>query len=158
MSGRDGGIHARDRDGLHAEVADALARAGQRYSAGRRRLIEVLARAPRPLTGPEIVAAEPGLALSSVYRNLGVLEGAQIVRRLVTHEDTAKYELAESLTEHHHHLVCDECGAVFDFAAPAGLERSLTRGLETVARATGFQPRSHALEILGRCANCAAAG
>lgn len=155
---RDVSVSALERDSLHQAVAEGLARRGQRYSGARRRLIEVLARASRPRTGPEIAAADTALALSSVYRNLIVLEEAQLVRRLLTREDTAKYELAERLTAHHHHLVCDVCADVIDYEAPEALERSLSEGLAGVAGETGFRPRAHALEILGTCAACAAVG
>ena len=139
---------------LHALVAERLVDAGQRYSLGRRTLVGVLGRASRPLTSPEIAAADSGLALSSVYRNLAVLVEAGVVRRLATHEDTAKYELAESLTRHHHHLICDKCGDVLDYEAPSSLERSVRLGLAVVAEETGFVPRAHSLEIFGLCAAC----
>lgn len=147
-----------DRAALHGAVAARLGAAGQRYSSRRRALVEALARASRPLTSPEVAAADPRLALSSVYRNLAVLVEVGVARRLASHGDTARYELAEAFSEHHHHLVCDRCGAVLDYEAPPGLERSLRRGLAAVRAETGFQPRAHALEILGICAACAAAG
>ena len=140
------------------EIATLLRMADQRYTKGRRRLVAALQCGNGPLTITQILALDPALPQSSVYRNLAILEEVNAVTRIVTRHDFARYELAENLTEHHHHLICDECGDVIDFAASAGLERSLSRGLETVARATGFQPRSHALEILGRCARCASDG
>ena len=149
------GIGSRDGAALDGVVGARLLEAGQRYSPGRRRLVGVLGRALRPLTSPEIAAAEPALALSSVYRNLAVLVAAGVVRRLATHEDTAKYELAESLTRHHHHLICDRCGEVLDYEAPSGLEERLARAVEAVAEETGFRPRAHTMEILGLCGRCA---
>ena len=52
-----------------------------------------------------------------MYRNLVVLEQAGVVRRVTSTDDFARYELAEDLTEHHHHLICSSCGTVDDFTA-----------------------------------------
>ena len=64
------------RDELHDAVAVRLRSADQRYTSGRRRLVELLAEAPRPETIPELLGRAPSLAQSSAYRNLVVLEEA----------------------------------------------------------------------------------
>ena len=139
---------------MHEAIGRRLLAGEQRYSRGRRALVEVLARASRPMTSPEIVRGDGALSLSSVYRNLSTLEAAGVVRRLVTDEDSARYELAEQYTAHHHHLICDRCGDVLDYEAPPTLEKAMDRGLASLPRATGFRPRTHKLEILGSCASC----
>ena len=106
------------------------------------------------MTAPEIVAQDEDLSVSSVYRNLAVLEAAEVVRRLVTQEETARYELAEEFTLHHHHLVCESCGLVTDYIAPARLEREMSRTLDSLSETTGFVPRAHHVQILGLCAVC----
>jgi Fe2+ or Zn2+ uptake regulation protein len=89
-----------------------------------------------------------------VYRNLATLEQAGAVHRIVTNGDFARYELAEDLTEHHHHLICSRCGDVSDFTAPPALEASLGRAMASVADATGFAPAHHRLDLIGTCARC----
>jgi Fur family ferric uptake transcriptional regulator len=51
--------------------------------------------------------------------------------------------------EHHHHLICSECGQVVDFTDCdlSDIERRLSRD-------TGFEMESHLLEFLGRCPAC----
>jgi len=115
------------------EVSDRIARAGQRPTRNRLAIVEALQASPRPLTIHEILDAQPQLAQSSVYRNLVVLEQARTIRRIVTDHEFARYELAEDLTGHHHHLICVECGAVEDVDAPAGLERSVHSAAEQIA-------------------------
>src|SRR4051812_29663211 len=95
---------------LHAIASARLRADGQRYSTGRRALIDALHASDRPLSIPELLGSTPDLAQSSAYRNLAVLERAGVVRRIVTHDEFARYELAEDLTEHHHHLICGRCG------------------------------------------------
>jgi Fe2+ or Zn2+ uptake regulation protein len=94
------------------------------------------------------------MAQSSVYRNLAVLERAGVVHRIVTTDEFARYELAEDLTEHHHHLICASCGDVTDFTVPADVERSLEAALSTVAERSGFQVRHHRLDLVGTCPRC----
>jgi Fe2+ or Zn2+ uptake regulation protein len=85
---------------------------------------------------------------------LSILEEVGAVRRVVTNDDFARYELAEDLTEHHHHLICSSCGAVEDFTVSKQLEERLTSAMTSVARRTGFQPTHHRLDLLGSCSNC----
>jgi Fe2+ or Zn2+ uptake regulation protein len=139
---------------LHVVVGAKLRKAGQRYTTKRRSLVEILAGARQPLAIPEVLGAGRGLAQSSAYRNLAVLERAHVVRRVVTGEEYARYELAEDLTEHHHHLVCSSCGAVQDVTIPTKLERSMERALGQVATATGFGAVSHRLDLIGTCRAC----
>ena len=144
---------------VHAAAAARLKRADQRYTGSRRELVEVLAAAGRPLAIPDVLAARPGLPQSSVYRNLAVLEQAGAVRRVAATaagaDDFARYELAEDLTEHHHHLFCRSCGAVADVTLPATFERAVAQAVAEVARQTGFRPEVHSLDLVGLCAACA---
>ena len=79
-----------------------------------------------------------------------------MVRRLVTDEEFGRYELAEDLIGHHHHLVCSRCGKMRDVAVPEELERTLERTLDRIAKRAGFARVSHRLDLLGLCADCAA--
>ena len=140
---------------LHETVARRLRDADQRYTTNRRALVEVLSESDRPLTIPELLARRRSLPQSSAYRNLSILEEVGAVRRVLTHDDFARYELAEDLTEHHHHLICSSCGAVADFTVSKQLEERLTSAIAGVARRTGFRATHHRLDLLGTCANCA---
>jgi Fe2+ or Zn2+ uptake regulation protein len=77
------------------------------------------------------------------------------VHRVVTDGDFARYELAEDLTEHHHHLICSACGKVEDVAAPASLERSVRAAATQIARSTGFRTTKHRIDLVGLCRTCA---
>jgi Fur family transcriptional regulator, ferric uptake regulator len=137
-------------------IADRrLRRVNQRLTGGRRLLLAVLAGSDRPLTLPEILEANADLAQSSAYRNLVVLETAEVVQRVVTGNDFTRYELTEELTGHHHHLVCDTCGRVEDLAAGAALERAVSAAVEDARRQHGFQVEHHRLDLVGRCVDCA---
>src|ERR1039458_6641288 len=101
-------------DELHGLVEARLRRVDPRYTAGRRAIIELLVRAGRPVSIGDIADRLPSLPRSSAYRHLVDLEVAGVVRRVAGGDEFARFELAEDLTEHHHHLVCVECGKVID--------------------------------------------
>jgi Fur family transcriptional regulator, ferric uptake regulator len=90
----------------------------------------------------EIRARCPEVGLVTIYRTLDLLSEVGVVRRLEL-GGGPRYELAE---DHHHHLICESCGAVSEFErCPLDLWR--LRGMD-------FEVSSHTLEIYGRCAKC----
>lgn len=143
-----------DPAGLAHEVASRLAGVGQRLTSTRRAIVEALAIAEKPLSIPEILSTGAGLAQSSVYRNLAVLERAGAVSRVVTTDEWARFELSEALTGHHHHLVCSRCGAVDDVRIPDDIESDLDHALEVLAQRAGFELQHHRLDLVGVCSAC----
>jgi Fur family ferric uptake transcriptional regulator len=142
-------------DDLHTIAAGRVRAEGQRYTAVRESLVAALVGAGKPLKIADVLAACPGVPQSSAYRNLAVLEQSGVVRRVITDEGFARYELAEDLTVHHHHLVCSSCGRVEDVTVPSALETSMDRTLDRLARRTGFAHVSHRLDLIGTCRDCA---
>lgn len=140
---------------LDQTVARRLAAIRQRYTRGRQALVKVLAEAGQPVSIPDVLAVQKQVPQSSAYRNLAVLEQAGVVHRIASVGGFARYELAEDLTEHHHHLICSECGAVEDFTAPESVERTLHEVVGSVTRRAGFRADSHRLDLIGRCKLCA---
>ena len=139
---------------VHDTVAARLREADQRYTSNRRAIVAALAAAPGPLTLPELLAVNRALPQSSAYRNLAILEEAGVVRRVVGSGEFARYELAEDLTEHHHHFICSTCGAVEDFTLPAEVEATVERALRRAARRTRFAGVHHQLDLVGVCVRC----
>lgn len=139
---------------VHAAAKVRLELVDQRYTSGRRELVDVLADAGRPLVVAEIVERRRGLAQSSAYRNLNVLEQAGVVRRVPGADEFARYELDEELTEHHHHLVCTNCGKVADYTMADQLERAVIKAITTITDETGFVPAAHQLDLFGLCTDC----
>ncbi len=139
---------------VHDRVAEQLAQARQRYTSGRRRLVTLLVAAGRPLSLPELLDLDPDLPQSSAYRNLDLLEGTGLVRRIATETDHARYELAESLLGHHHHLICTSCGSIQDVRLPPDVEQAVEVALTAAATGLRFRPSWHTLDLHGTCAGC----
>ncbi len=148
-------MRTRRADGSLDELVELqLRRADLRYTEGRRRIVDLLAGSEHPVSLPELMTSLRSVPKSSVYRHLQVLEGAGIIRRIIATDGLARIELAEALTEHHHHLLCTSCGRVFDVTPSASFERTMARMVAELADQFSFSPVSHALDVLGRCAGC----
>ncbi|MDP6284614.1 MAG: transcriptional repressor, partial [Acidimicrobiales bacterium] len=102
----------------------------------------------------QITESDNSLVQSSVYRNLNVLEQAGAVTRITTNDEFARYELAEHITEHHHHIICTNCGDIADFSLPSSVEDSLDLSLRKAANKVSFNIDNHRLDALGTCASC----
>jgi Fur family transcriptional regulator, ferric uptake regulator len=141
-------------DDLHSVVARRLRLIDQRYTPGRRAIVDLLGTAGHPVSIGDIGERLPRLPRSSAYRHLTVLHSAGLVRRVTASDEFTRFELAEDLTEHHHHLLCVNCGKVIDVTLPADFERQVADAISQLADAEGFQPSSHQLDVLGVCAGC----
>lgn len=142
-------------DNIHDIVDEQLRRTRQRYTRGRRQLVEMLEHAERPVTIPELLDLGAAQSQSSLYRNLAILEQCGAVHRMVSTDDVSRYELAEELSEHHHHLVCSICGRLEDVVLPAQIERALSRAADEAREQRDFEVDSHRLELVGTCPKCA---
>lgn len=146
---------APDLGHVHDAAAARLRVGEQVYTSGRRELVELLTAVGRPATIPDLLAARPKLTQSSVYRNLATLESVGVVQKVVSTDDRVRYELAEDLIGHHHHLICTDCGRVDDFVVSSAAEHRIESVLEAAIADTGFQASGHRLDIVGTCSDCA---
>lgn len=144
-------INEMDIDQLAASQLNSI---NQRYTNNRRQLIAILLEATKPITINQILESNDELAQSSVYRNLGVLEQAGLVVKIITNDDHAHYELAEHILDHHHHIICSPCGEILDFHLSEKIEKTLERSLKEIADEFGFSIDKHRLDLLGTCGEC----
>ena len=89
------------------------------------------------------------IGLASVYRVLESLLAVGLVRRVDVGDGIARYEPLRDSGEHHHHLVCTECGKVEAFDDPA-LERAIRR----VEAKSGYAVEQHDVVLQGACDTC----
>jgi Fur family transcriptional regulator, ferric uptake regulator len=139
------------------ETTLAVLRAGGYRSGGARRtVVELLGRQDCCLTAQEIFdrlrAEGRSVGIASVYRVLDLLGEKGLVQRIDVGVGTARYEPVLPSGEHHHHLVCDDCGKVEAFADPE-LERVINR----VEGRTGYSVAGHDVVLRGACTDCRAA-
>ncbi len=95
----------------------------------------------------QIVAKYPQVNISTFYRTLELLKRLGLVTETDLGGGRVRYHSAEK--GHHHHLVCQECGAIID------LDESVLSSLkDTLLREYKFIPDLRHLAIFGRCVNC----
>ncbi|HYB23249.1 MAG TPA: Fur family transcriptional regulator [Solirubrobacteraceae bacterium] len=146
-----------------AERAEqALAAAGRKRGGARRALLELLGEQECALTAVEIEdalrarspsreQAARAVSRASVYRILDELEALGLVQRVETGQAMVRYERVCEHEEHHHHLVCDECGLVMPFS-DAGLERAI----HSLSQRVPLAVSEHEIVLHGACRDCAA--
>lgn len=121
---------------------------------GRRRVLDVLARAHRPVGAYELVdllASETGRrpAPMSVYRALDFLVEAGQVHRLASRNAFLACGHGHGAHELVAFLICEGCGKVSESTSTA-----LSDDVGALTRAAGFRPRAQIIEIAGQCADC----
>ena len=135
---------------MHASTA--LGGAGLRAGRARQAVVDVLARNDCCLSATEIFdeLRDEGrsVGLASVYRALEQLSRLRLVQRL-EFRDMTRFEPAHPGGDHHHHVVCDDCGRVEPFA-----DRPLERALDRLGGSLGFEVEGHDVVLRGSCADC----
>jgi Fur family ferric uptake transcriptional regulator len=89
-------------------------------------------------------------SLASVYRALELLHELGLVQRIEVGEGAARYEPALPGGEHHHHVVCDDCGAITAFS-----DERLEHAIEGLERRLRHRVSAHEVVIRGACPRCA---
>ena len=78
-------------------------------------LLDIIRAAPRHMTAEQIFLAakaeRPGIAMATVYNNLGALAAEGLIRRLHIVGQADRYDRN---TDPHEHLICDGCGRISD--------------------------------------------
>ena len=130
----------------------AVAGRGGRWTRARARVLEVFLKDRRPLTPREVHRrAGPKANLASVYRNIRLLCEYGLLVSVDRVAEGERFELSERHRDHHHHLICERCGAVED------LEGCLLAGAVRRAQTrTRFRIVRHELNLFGLCLDCVA--
>jgi len=133
---------------------ESLQEAGFRQGGARRAVVELLGEQDCALSALEIEdklhARDHAIGRASVYRALEQLEGLRLVQRLEMGTGTACYERVRPSGEHHHHLVCERCGAVVPFE-----DQQLERAIARISRDASFAVSDHDVTLHGLCRSCA---
>lgn len=155
-----GGASAGAADLARAWVQRAeltLAGTGRKRGGARRALLELLAEQECALTALEIeqelhARSTRTVSRASIYRILDELEALGLVQRVSTGQTMVRYERVCAPEEHHHHLVCDECGVVMPFTDPA-----LERAIHSLSERVPLAVSEHEIVLRGACRDCAEA-
>ena len=145
----------RQRNDTITAARNRLASNQARLTPARRTVIEALIGSTGPQSAADLATRLQGaVPLSSLYRTLSVLEGSEIIERFPDQTGVARYELAEWLTGHHHHITCVVCGTTSDVEVPKDLEASVSELVSEVGNRFSFEVTGHRLDLQGVCLKC----
>ncbi len=142
-------------EATHEQAAQRLQDAGFRYTTARRNVVQALFGAGRPVTVPQLLSAVDGVPQSSAYRTLTILVDVGLAVKVSGSDDYDRFELAEGVTGHHHHLFCATCGTVTDLEPSTRLELALDEAALAVT-AMGYSVSGHRFDLVGTCPTCTA--
>lgn len=144
-------VHDHHDDGpeVAALVMDALNAQGLRRTQARQALVQALVHRHEAFTAEDLVQAVPGVGRATVFRTIKLLVDSGLVCRLSQVDGRPLYSLSHA--GHHHHALCQGCGAVLDIYR-CGIDTML----ENIELSTGAKVVGHRLEVFVLCPACQA--
>lgn len=88
----------------------------------------------------------PAISLDTVYRTLRMLEDKEIITRVGSMRDRARFD---ANGERHHHFVCTRCGMIGDFHSETLDRFPVPPEVREMGRVDGGH-----VELRGRCRRC----
>ena len=135
--------------GALARLRESSGRSGS----ARRAVVELLGRQGCCLSAQEmherLRTSGRRVGIASVYRALEGLDSLGLVQRVDLGDGVSRFEPAHADGDHHHHLVCDDCGKVEPFEDP-----ELESAIELVAAGRGYAVAAHDVVLRGACGDC----
>jgi Fur family peroxide stress response transcriptional regulator len=129
---------------------DALRQRGLSLTTQRRIILQELSGRKDHPTAEQVYESVrhrlPGLSKATVYRVLDTLVQAGAARKVFHQGAIVRYD---PMTARHHHLICQECGKLFD------IESSMNEDvcLDAVS-VSGFQVTDYTINFTGICSRC----
>ena len=134
------------------QIESELRQKGYKVTSPRRRIIKAITGVAEHMTPAEIFEVvsrdNPRIGLVTIYRTLDILTELGLICEVHASDNYRSY-LMRRPSEHHHHLICSDCGTVIDFT-----DCDLSELEQRLAQETGFKIKGHLLEFLGECQNC----
>ena len=133
------------------DIFSKLSELGYRLTPQRMMIVSAIEKSDDHISAEEIyaqvVAKYPNVNISTVYRTLELLKRLGLVTETDFGGGRLRYHPVGK--GHHHHLVCQECGAII------ALDESLLSSLKNaLLREYKFSADLSHLAIFGRCVNC----
>jgi len=133
------------------DIISKLRKLGYRLTPQRMMILEAVEVADDHISAEEIYQQVcdryPHINVSTVYRTLDLLKELGLVTETQLGDGRVRYHSMGK--GHHHHLVCNQCGAIID------LDESVLAPLKrTLLRQYKFDADLRHLAIFGRCSSC----
>ena len=136
----------------------------ERWNIPREAIFELLMKSQQHLSAKEVYAilqtSNSEIGIATVYRTLDLLDKAGLVRKIQCRDGHLRYEYKRgNQSDHHHHLICTDCGKILNYRDFEKEELDLVRKTEEIMeKKYGFLARDHNIEFLGLCEQCRPGG
>jgi len=134
---------------------------GYRLTIPREAILDLLSKTTEHLSAEEIYMAVhktyPAIGLTTIYRTLELLVEMDFILKFDFGDKRARYELAEGFQgrQHHHHLLCTDCGKIIDYTDFAEEEKELLDQTEKgLSKKFNFKITNHLIQFYGLCNKC----
>lgn len=131
-----------------------------RWTLPREVILDYLSRTPKHMSAKEIYASlqrmHPGIGLTTVYRTLDLLVRLGLINKFEFGDGQSRYEFKSGKKDqHHHHLICTQCGKIIDYSDFIDEELQLVGKTEEIlAKKYNFSIQDHNIEFYGLCEKC----
>lgn len=88
------------------------------------------------------------IGYATVHRTMKLIAESGLAREVLFNDGIARFEHTLD-SQHHHHFVCNSCGAIIEFSSKI-MEDEERR----LAKSFGFEAESHRFEVFGICKKC----
>jgi Fur family transcriptional regulator, ferric uptake regulator len=132
------------------KFADHLVRRGLRMTAQRRAILLAVFATNQHFTADQLLVwsrdRDPSISRATVYRTLPLLVECELVRELDLGEDHRYYDPNYSAHPNHGHIVCLDCGKIFEFESS-----KIEPQVDEIVRRQGFLARARRLQVMASC-------
>ncbi|MUT66722.1 Fur family transcriptional regulator [Paenibacillus sp. NEAU-GSW1] len=132
----------------YEEIVQKMASQGLRITDQRKTLAKLFAESPGYLAPKAVYEymgkSYAGLSFDTVYRNLRVMEELGVLEQVVF-EEGVKFKLHCREHDHHHHLICLQCGKTYPITYCP---------MEQTSAPDDFKIVKHKFEVFGYCKDC----
>ncbi|MHA6483767.1 Fur family transcriptional regulator [Paenibacillus sp. strain BS8-2] len=130
------------------EIVSRLSSQGLRVTDQRKTLAKLFAETPGYLSPKAVYEfmgkSYSGLSFDTVYRNLRVMEELGVLEQVVF-EEGVKFKLHCREHDHHHHLICLQCGLTYPITFCP---------MDQTKVPDDFKVVKHKFEVFGYCTTC----
>ena len=134
---------------------------GLRMTVSRETILNVLSKMKEHVSAEDIYIAahkiNPHIGLTTVYRTLELLCQLGMVYKTEFGDGRARYELSEVAggREHHHHIICTECGKIINYDDFSKKEVQVVCNLqEELETKYKVRIKHHSVQYYGECDKC----
>lgn len=136
--------------GIKEKLDEYITRKGLRRTAQRERIVEVAFSRDEHFTAEELYdrvkKATGETSRATVYRTLGMLVEADLLRQIDLGESQISYDPNFHDKPSHNHLVCIDCGRVVEFE-----DANVDHQTDCVTRRLGFKTLRQSIKIEANC-------